>query len=111
MRGDLERHLQGNVATGMNVRGDVNVHANIQIRELSIDQWADAPRSNTRREGARGNGYPVSNFQGGVIVVDVGTVVPQLLIRVRLTSMTATSRTTSLLALSASETSFSARTS
>ena len=69
MRGDLERHLQGNVATGMNVRGDVNVHANIQIRELSIDQWADAPRSNTRREGARGNGYPVSNFQGGLFVV------------------------------------------
>ena len=61
-RGDLQYHLQGDFAVGMNVRNNVNVHADIQILELSADQRTNAASANNARlERATGYRYAVAD--------------------------------------------------
>lgn len=49
-RGNLERHLEGNLVVRMNLRGNVNVHPDIYILKLRIHERADAARPDTGGE-------------------------------------------------------------
>ena len=68
--GDLQRHLQGDFAVGMNVRSNIDVHADIQILELSADQGTNAASTNDAGlERAGGDRYTVADPQCGLLVI------------------------------------------
>ena len=45
---NVHRDLQGHFAAGVNLGRDIDVHANIQVLELCVNQWIDADSTNTR---------------------------------------------------------------
>ena len=61
-RGDLQHHLQRNLAVRMDVWRNLDVDSNIDILKLSVDQGTDPSTTDPCRERARRYGDAVSDF-------------------------------------------------
>jgi len=69
-RGDFECHLQSHFALGVNTRSDIDVDADVEILELSIDQCADTTEPAGGAEGTGRDRNTISDLQRGFLVVE-----------------------------------------
>ena len=69
-RGNIHQNLESDFAIGMNVRSDVDVHADVEILELRVDQRVDADAADARLERSSGDGNPVTNFQRSFLSIE-----------------------------------------
>ena len=75
MRRDFHLQFQADIAIRMHMRSHIDIHADIQVGELRIHQWADARRGSScqpkaGRKTARGDRYAVPNLQFGGLAVN-----------------------------------------
>src|ERR1700704_1742381 len=61
--GNVHHHLERDFATGVDVRRDIDVDADIEVLELGVDERVDADAADTGLERTSGHGHPVADFE------------------------------------------------
>ncbi len=69
-RRNIHRHLQRDFASGMHARRDVDVHADIEILELGIDQRVDADAADARLERSGRHRNAVADLQRRLLSIE-----------------------------------------
>src|SRR5207249_800316 len=63
------RHLEGNFAVCMDARGDVDVHADIDVLKLRVDQRIDADAADARLKRSGRDRHAVANLERGLLAI------------------------------------------
>src|ERR1035441_3483816 len=62
-RGNVECNLQADISIGIDARGDIDIHANIEILKLCVHKGADGRRRDSGRIGSSRGGHALANLQ------------------------------------------------
>src|SRR5208337_303286 len=67
--GNVHRNFQRDLIGSMNVRRHINVHANVDVVELCIDQRIDSDAADARLERSGGYRHPLPDLERGLLAV------------------------------------------
>src|SRR5206468_6975419 len=68
-RGNIHRDLQRDFAGSMHLGRDVDIHTDIQILKLCVDQRINSHTADSRLERSRSHRHPVADLEGGFLSI------------------------------------------